>query len=76
MSRRIRTGRLGDAGVFARRARREVVVGYLGGSLASAVNVAEVGARLVDLGLSRTEVQTVHRSHVAWTSCLLTENWP
>jgi len=35
----------------------EVVVGYLGSSLASAVNIAEVGARLIDFGLSRTEVR-------------------
>ena len=35
----------------------EVVDGYLGGAAASAVNVAEVGARLSDLGASLAEVQ-------------------
>ena len=35
----------------------EVVDGYLGGAAASAVNVAEVGARLSDLGASLAEVR-------------------
>ena len=35
----------------------EIVDGYRGDALASAVNVAETAARLVDLGLSLTEVE-------------------
>ena len=36
---------------------RDVVDGYLGGALASAVNVAEAGTRMVDLGASRDEAR-------------------
>ncbi len=35
----------------------DIVDGYVGHALASAVNVAETAARLVDLGLSLTEVE-------------------
>ena len=35
----------------------DIVDGYLGDALASAVNVAEVGSRMVDLGISWTEVR-------------------
>lgn len=35
----------------------DIVDGYVGQALASAVNVAETAARLVDLGLSLTEVE-------------------
>ncbi|MCY3913238.1 MAG: type II toxin-antitoxin system VapC family toxin [Chloroflexi bacterium] len=35
----------------------DIVDGYVGYALASAVNVAETAARLVDLGLSLTEVR-------------------
>ena len=35
----------------------DIVASYLGSSLASAVNIAEVGARLIDLGLTKAEVR-------------------